>query len=221
MLTIGSLPQIDGNEGYSFFREKIMDTLAVKCGLKSKEELFASEISDFLALIVKEYTKWNNSSPNRYAFSMLLKNSNEAIDGFWEMIIQIASSNISKDKQYMLIFDTLSLIYTLIEKRKDSQLLAVSANSLLDSVIIPSARWKAGSPSTNIREAAIKCFLRLLEYGLVEKKFIHSKFKDYFAILKGCLDDDWSPNLRYISLVLMQSIITYLKGVWECYALIR
>jgi hypothetical protein len=147
---------------------------------------------------------------------MLLKNSNEAIDGFWDMIIQIASSSVSKEKQYLLIFDTLSLMYLLIEKRKDSQLLAVSANSMLDTVIMPSARWKAGSPSTNIREAAIKCFLRLLENGLVEKKFLHSKFKDYFAILKGCLDDDWSPNLRYISLILMRSIIIYLKDVWEC-----
>jgi len=74
---------------------------------------------------------------------------------------------------------------------------------------MPCIEWRSGIPNVKIREAAIICLKKLLDNEVISPEEFHRNFRDVFNNIKNCLDDDFSSDIRFASIVLVKNMIRY------------
>ena len=86
---------------------------------------------------------------------------------------------------------------------------------ILKMILIPSTVWRVGKPNVAIRKAAVVCTIKMLDQNLIAKDKMYGSFKNLFDTLKNCIDDDWANDIRYASVILVKTLISYLHKQFE------
>ena len=53
--------------------------------------------------------------------------------------------------------------------------------------------------------------MTLLNNGLIESVKMHQNFQEIFTEMKSCLDDDWTNELRFATVILTRKIMERIK----------
>lgn len=120
--------------------------------------------------------------------------------------------------------DALELVEFLIQLEDLHEHVRANSLRILSKILIPCAVWKAGKPYIKIRKAAMICMIKLINSGLISPEnlfqvifhiylFRVQCLSDIKPVLKSCLNDDWSPDLRYASTVFLDALISGLKDI--------
>lgn len=78
---------------------------------------------------------------------------------------------------------------------------------VLKMILMPSIVWKVGKPNVRVRKAAIVCLIRLIEEKLIEPEKLYESFSALFKLMKNCLDDDWTHDLRFAAVVALKHVL--------------
>ena len=78
-------------------------------------------------------------------------------------------------------------------------------------ILMPAIIWKPGKPNVRIRKAGIVCIIRLVEEKLIEEEKLYLNFKNLFNMIKNCLDDDFTNDIRFASMVCVKHLLISLK----------
>lgn len=105
--------------------------------------------------------------------------------------------------------DMLGLIEHFLDKESLQDTLVYYGEVIIDGVLQPCIEWRAGIPNVKIREAAIICTKKLIEKKLVTSEDFQRAYMKVFNNLKNCLDDEFSSDIRFASIVLLKSMIEY------------
>lgn len=212
LLQLGSIPQMQAHV------KRVDDTinkLASSCGIESSSDLFSIELSALLEEMKEDYENWDRNTADRFIFDMLVRRSFTAVVDYWETILMIIAANMEQDKDFELRMDMLALTeHFLLQKELHSTIVFYS-EIILKMILLPSLQWKIGKPNVRIRKAAIVCIIKLMEQGLIEEEKMYASLKPLFNYLKNCLDDDWTNDIRYASVVLVRNLIEYMHGSFD------
>jgi len=64
---------------------------------------------------------------------------------------------------------------------------------------VTAIQWKVGKPQIKIRQAGVINIIKLIGKNIIGEEQLLDCFKDLIPNLKGCLTDDWAPELRLAS----------------------
>lgn len=206
LLQLGSVPGTAHMHGEV---ELTITMLAKACGLNTSSELFSMELADLLAEMKETYMIWDENSSDRFVFGLLCRKSNEAVVEYWELILEIVGMNCTHEKAYNLRMDMLGLIEHFLSKESLQDTLQYYGEVIIRGVLQPCIEWRSGMPNVKIREAAIICLKQLLDNKLISEEDFQRNFKDLLNNLKNCLDDDFSSDIRFASIVLVKVMIKY------------
>jgi len=107
-------------------------------------------------------------------------------------------------------FDMLTLLEDLIESEYAQSSLPFQSVKIMQKILIPSCVWKPGKPNIKIRKAAVTCMIKIIDKNLINKEELYKLYKDIFAVIKSCLDDDWAADLRFASCAFMKKFLMML-----------
>ncbi len=62
-----------------------------------------------------------------------------------------------------------------------------------------------------VRKAALVCLIKLFRNNLIEIETAINFFKDILLILKSTLEDDWDPEMRFLSINLLKHLLSFCK----------
>ena len=206
LLQLGSIP------GTAHLHNEVENTiglLARHCGCSTSSELFSMELSSLLEEMKETYLDWNDGSADRFVFSLLCRNSNEAVVDHWDTILEIVGLNCTHGKQYSVRMDMLSLVEHFLDKESLQDTLCYYGDVFIKGILQPCIEWRSGIPNVKIREASILCLKKLIEKRLIEQESFQRNFLDIFNNLKSCMDDDFSSDIRYSSTVLLKLMINF------------
>jgi hypothetical protein len=84
---------------------------------------------------------------------------------------------------------------------------------IIEQILIPATAWKAQRPNNKIRKAAMVCLIKIFK-NLNEKnqnkdtwQESFNFFKELLLLLKSTLEDDWDPELRWLSIQFLKNIL--------------
>jgi hypothetical protein len=175
--------------------------LSQKAGFASVADLNAAEIGPILERMVKtkEYTTWNRTSKNRFKFDTIIRNCASEASRFLQDVLQVFECMVGPQSDLEVRMDTLVLIEYLLALPDLRPALAPLAEQLLKRVLLVAIQWKVGKPQIKIRKAGVINIIALIERGIIGEEQLLDSFKDLIPHLKGCLSDDWAPELRLAS----------------------
>jgi hypothetical protein len=78
-------------------------------------------------------------------------------------------------------------------------------------ILMPAIIWKPGKPNVRIRKAGIVCLIRLVEEKLIDEEKLYLHFKNLFNLIKNCMDDDFTNDIRFASVVCVKHLVGYLR----------
>ena len=129
------------------------------------------------------------------------------IPKFIESILEILQAAINPKNDIELRIDVLVLVeYIATLSPIHSQVKEYSVR-IMKNILIPSITWKVGSPETKIRKAGILNMATMIDNQLLLPEGILECYKELLPPLKNCLTDDREPDLRKVSLSLVESIL--------------
>jgi len=207
LLQLGSIPVMQPHGKRVDFA---IENLAKNCNIESSSDLFSIELSVLLDEMKETYEDWDKHTPDRFIFDMLVRRSYTAVVDYWETILMIIASNIEIEKDYELRMDMLNLTEHFILQKDLHSTIVYYSDIILKMILIPSTVWRVGKPNVAIRKAAVVCIIKLLEQNLIDKSKMYGSFKNLFDTLKNCIDDDWANDIRYASVILVKTLISYL-----------
>ena len=82
----------------------------------------------------------------------------------------------------------------------------------MQKIITPVTVWRVGKPNIKIRKAGVLVMMKLLNKNILEQKDIVKGYPGLVPSLKGCLTDDWAPDLRFATTCMVEKILLALAG---------
>ncbi len=201
MLLLQSLP--DSKEIHKEVKIT-MEKLAENCGFDSLEDLYTLELEVILEKFKDSHTKWNKNSPERFAFDTYTKNGGNALEKHWIEILNIISLCTEAIKDLEMRMDMVCLLENLIENKEVNEQLRPYMEFIMPEILLPCCAWKSQRPSYKVRKAALVCLIKIYKYLLIDEETSLSFFKEFMNVLKQALDDDWDPEIRFLSIKLMK-----------------
>ena len=186
----------------------LLPQLAGQFGL-AHDKLVLIALKRFLSRILStgEHLNWAKDSLKRVQFCALVREAGRAVDGFLESVLQIVEPTLETGRDYATRFDSLELLFHLAPCLPDPGPLS---QKYLD-LCLAGMKWRAGRTNESIRRTACLC----LSKALAEHKLLHQclldSSKTLLASLKGCVEDDRSPQLRVCALQLLKLYFSVLK----------
>jgi hypothetical protein len=119
-----------------------------------------------------------------------VRNCEQIIPKYMDMILEILQGNVRSENDLEVRIDTHVLIEHIIGIQKIHEDLRQYSVSILKNILIPSIRWKIGSPEAKIRKAGILNIVTLITLELIDSKGILSITDELLPPLKDCLSDD-------------------------------
>ncbi len=201
LLLLQSLPET--KEFHKDVKET-MSKLSENCGFDSLEDLYSLELQVILDKFKDSHKKWNRNSPERFAFDTYTKNGGNALEKHWIEILNIISHCIEAVKDLEMRMDMVCLMENLIENKEVNEQLKAYMEFIVPEILLPCCAWKSQRPSYKVRKASLVCLIKIYKYGLIEEETTLNFFKEFFNVLKQALDDDWDPEIRFLSIKLMK-----------------
>ena len=153
------------------------------------------------------YEAWDKNTPERFIFDLLVRRSLTAVVDYWETILMIIAANVDNEKEVELRIDMLSLVEHFLTQKELHSTIVFYSEIVLKMILMPSIVWKVGKPNVRVRKAAIVCLIRMIEEKLIEPEKLYESFSALFKLMKNCLDDDWTHDLRFASVVALKHIL--------------
>jgi hypothetical protein len=195
--------------------DSCIENLAHNCGIETSSDLFSIELAALLDEMKEDYEHWDHRTPERFIFDMLVRRSFTAVVDYWETILMIIAANIEKEKHYEVRMDMLSLVEHFLLQEELHSTIVFYSDIILKMILLPTLQWQVGKPNVNIRKASIVCVIKLMDKKLIAKDKLYSSFNPMMNSLKNCLDDDWQNDIRYFSVVLLKTLISYLSDTLD------
>jgi len=185
--------------------------LAKNCGIANSDDLFSLELAQLLDEMKESYENWDKNTPDRFIFDLLVRRSLHAVVDYWETILMIIAANIENEKEYELRIDMLSLVEHFLLQKELHSTIIFYAEIILKMILMPALTWKAGKPNMAIRKASMVCMIKLVELNIIERDTLYMNITGVWNLIKNAMDDDWSTDMRYASVVFTKHFVTYLK----------
>jgi dynein assembly factor 5 len=208
LLLLQSLP-----DTISFHQEVklTMLTLAESCGFTTIEQLYSLELSCILEKFRDSHKTWRRNSPDRFAFDTYVRNGGIALDKHWIDILMIISFCCEGDKDIEMRIDMMILLENVIDNPELSDQIKSYIEFIFPEILIPSTIWKSLRTNTKVRKAALVCIIKSFKNFLIDASTAIGFFADILLILKSTLEDDWDPELRFLSLHVLKCLLTLCK----------
>ena len=187
---------------------RMLDILATSCGFDSLTALFSLELPQMLPQLITDYTRWEDRSPNRFAFQALVMSSGEAIRDFLDTVLDVLAANCTRDKDVEVKADMLIVLDALVGDSRLHMDLRLRCARIFREVITPVCQWKPGSASAKIRKGGLVCLLNLLKNKVPEPGLVVTEWGQVFPALNICMEDDYDPDLRYVGCLAMEQLLT-------------
>ncbi|CAE7501345.1 Dnaaf5 [Symbiodinium sp. CCMP2592] len=184
---------------------------------RSRRQLYEEHLRTRLADLLQggEAVLWEDASPNRHVLETLLRNAGPAVaDHVGGLVPVLARQASPEDASATARVDLLGLVHFLVNEEDEALASALKAHALplLDGVLLPNCSWRPGQSNGKIRRGAMVCVHSLLRRHLVPSAVLNEVFVDLMPILKGCLDDSWSPDNRMIACLVLSCTLADLQA---------
>ena len=186
--------------------------LSENCGFTSLEDLYSLELSVILEKFSESHKSWNKNSPDRFAFDTYTKNGGGALEKHWMDILIIISHSIEAVKDLEMRMDMICLLDSLIENKEVNEQLKCYMEFIVPEILLPCCAWKSQRPSYKVRKASFVCLIKIFKLNLIDNFTTMNFFKEYINVLKQSLDDDWDPEIRYLSINLLKEFFNFTKN---------
>ena len=178
---------------------------------RKRDDVTAIALRRFLAIIIstEEFKNWEEFSLKRIQFCALINESESSCEEFIEEIFQICESTLEVARDYHTRYDSLEMIYHMIPFISPLDL----RSQRFINLILLGMKWRPGRANEAIRRAACLCLSKaLLEEKLTKESLLGSS-ESLLSLLKGCIEDDRSIQLRICSLQLLKIYFAQLQSV--------
>ena len=160
----------------------------------------------------KSYLTWENTSIDRIKFNSIIRHSFGISLQFLDIVLSVLVEQVKIDKDIQTRFDALELFNHIIRQSGQSNALLQFSDMVLMGIIKESMVWKMGKPNNKIRKAGSYCLNDMFKAGLVSSESVIKNFTPLLPILKGCLNDDWAPDLRYSTVVNCKNLLDLVRA---------
>lgn len=205
LLLLQSLP-----ETVNFHVEvrKTMQILAEFCGFTSLDQLYSLELSCILEKFRDTHKQWKRNSPDRFAFDTYVRNGGIALDKHWIDILMIISTCCEAGRDIEMRIDMMILLENIIDNPDLADQIRSYVEFIIPEILIPATAWNVHRTNGKVRKAALVCIIKIFKNGLIESDTANTFFKDILLVLKSTLEDDWDPELRYLSIHALKFLLT-------------
>merc|ERR1712190_238785 len=125
----------------------------------------------------------------------------------------IARQSAPDDASIPARVDLLGLVHFLTaDEPALAEVMRIHSAAFLQTTLIPNCTWRAGQSNSKIRKAGLVCVHAMLQRRLVSASALNESFSDLLPILKGALDDSWSPDTRLISCLVTSCTLSELQA---------
>jgi hypothetical protein len=121
------------------------------------------ELAYLLEDMKENYENWDRHTPERFIFDMLVRRASNAVEEYWELILEIIAANVDSNKDVEVKMDMLGLVEFFLKTETLHSTIVFYSEIILKLILIPSTAWKAGKPNIKIRKAAVICMIKLIE----------------------------------------------------------
>lgn len=190
----------------------------------SKEQITIIALRRFLAVILstKEFDNWEEFSLKRIQFCALITEAASAAQEFTEQILQVCESTLQVTRDYRTRYDSLEMLFHLV-----SSISSVGSYSqrLMDLCLL-GMKWRPGRANEAIRRASCLTLSKALVQEVLGKDVLLTSSEGLLPVLKGCIEEDRSVQLRVCSLQLLKIYFAKLqndvdtKTIFELYPLV-
>ena len=103
--------------------------------------------------------------------------------------------------------DMLHLVEYFLENENLYDTLIFYGEVFIKGILIKCIEWWPSIPNVKIREGALICMRKLIEWNLIEGDVLYQNFNEIFDNVKNCLDDEHYSSIWFVSTVFMGSLI--------------
>jgi hypothetical protein len=191
--------------------EYTIHNLAVYCGFSNVEDLYSMELAFILEKFQETHKQWKRNSPDRFAFDTYVRGGGSALEKHWTEILLIISQCCEPTKDIEMRIDMMVLMDYLIDEQIIAQQLKNYIEFILPEILLPATAWKSQRPYYKIRKSAMVCIIKLFRNNIIDTETSMTFLKDIFQVLKSTLEDDYDPELRYLSIQLTKYLLMFTK----------
>lgn len=98
----------------------------------------------------------------------------------------------------------------IIDILADRKALVSCGENILREILIPNLSWRSGQANSALRKVAIVVFRKLLSSDSVRNS--PCVFTDSIGVIKCCMDDSWSPDIRLLATLLLRDLLERLHA---------
>ena len=106
-----------------------------------------------------------------------------------------------KDDRVDARLDAMEIINILAERKA----LVPFGENILREILIPNLSWRSGQANSALRKVALVVFRKIVSSDSVRVRA--SVFTDSIGVIKCCMDDSWSPDIRLLATLLLSDLI--------------
>ena len=175
----------------------------------SECEVTTTALKRFIAglLVTKQYQNWNEHSLRRVQFKYLVLEAGQHCSQFAESILEITLSLIQLGNDYTTRFDALETLFHLVREVKN---FAQFSQMLID-ICVKGMTWKVGKATESIRRAGALTLSQALTSQSVSIESVLDNLTTLMPVVKGCVEEEWSLQLRIVALNLLKILFAELK----------
>jgi hypothetical protein len=206
LLLLSSLPET--NSIHTEVKKTLLN-LAKFCGFQDLDSLFSLELGCVLEKFRNTHKNWRRNSPDRFAFDTFVKNGGSALEKHWIDVLMIISFCCEADKDIEMRLDMMILIEYCLDSSELSDQVKNYIEFIIPEILLPATAWRAMRPNSKIRKASLVCLIKLFKNNLIETSSVSHFFNDIIQVLKSTLEDDWDPEMRFLSINMLKYLISY------------
>lgn len=206
LLILGSIPETQVIHSQIL---KSLDNLSLFCGFDNLEGLYALELKNILGKFVTNYKDWRRNSPDRFAFDLYVKKANKSLENNWREVLIIIANCTEAERDIEMRIDMVILIEYLLDNSEIKEQIKFYSEFIILEILLPATMWKAQRPNYKVRKAALVCLIRIFKNNLIDVETLNEIFDKILNVLKSSSEDDWDPELRYLSLSALKSVLEF------------
>lgn len=203
--------------------QTLIGRLARQVGL-SKEQVIIIALRRFLAVIIstKEFENWEEFSLKRIQFCALITEAASAAQEFTEQVLEVCECTLQVTRDYRTRYDSLEMLFHFVSTISTME---PFSQRLVDLCLL-GMKWRPGRANEAIRRAACLTLSKALVQEIVGKDALLHSTEKLLPVLKGCVEEDRSVQLRVCSLQLLKIYFAKLqddvdsKVIFELYPLV-
>lgn len=174
-------------------------------GYSDVSELYSLELPYTLPKIISNYKNWDSQSYERKQFRNLVVRAGPGVQDFWTTVLDVIQENCGRDKDNEVRYDMLAAFEAFTNCSHLQSRLYEDNDVVIGKIITPTALWRVGISSVQIRISSLVCLNTLIKNHTINIKTFATLWENFFTAFHGCLDDDWDSELRLAALQCVKS----------------